>query len=96
MRPNAFTGFLKSACANVTGSQALGVVFTALPILTCSHGLRTASRVFDFRLRMFRRIRGHKFAGIETLDEFPRLKAWFDRIEPRAAVQAGFTIPKAQ
>lgn len=42
------------------------------------------------------RIRGHNFAGIESLDEFPRLKAWFDRIEARPAVQAGFTVPKIQ
>lgn len=42
------------------------------------------------------RIRGHKFAGIENLDEFPRLKAWFDRIEARPAVQAGLLVPKTQ
>ena len=45
---------------------------------------------------MYGRIRGHKFAGIENLDEFPRLKAWFDRIEARPAVQAGLAIPKTQ
>ena len=42
------------------------------------------------------RIRAHKFAGIESLDEFPRLKAWFDRIEARPAVQAGLVVPKVQ
>jgi len=42
------------------------------------------------------RIRGHKFSGLESLDEFPRLKAWFERIDARPAVQVGVTIPKTQ
>jgi len=45
-------------------------------------------------INVFPWIRGHQFAGIESLDEFPRLKAWFDRIEARPAVQVGLTIPK--
>ena len=40
------------------------------------------------------RIRGHKFSGPESLDEFPRLKAWFKRIDARPAVQVRVTIPK--
>jgi len=47
-------------------------------------------------LRDFYRIRSHQFAGLESIDEFPRLKAWFDRIEARPAVQVGVTIPKTQ
>jgi glutathione S-transferase len=40
------------------------------------------------------RIRGHELTGIETPDEFPLLKAWFDRIETRPAVSVGFAILK--
>ena len=42
------------------------------------------------------RIRGHKFSGLESLDEFPRLRAWVDRIDARPAVEVGVTIPKTQ
>ncbi|KAJ6508908.1 putative theta class glutathione s-transferase [Mycena sanguinolenta] len=36
----------------------------------------------------------HKFVGIESLDEeFPGVKAWFERIEAREAVKAGYTVP---
>lgn len=47
-------------------------------------------------INVFPWIRGHKFAGIESIDEFPRLKAWFDRIEARPTVQAGLAVPKSQ
>ena len=41
-----------------------------------------------------RRVRGHQFAGLGNPDEFPRLKAWFDKIVARPAVQIKLTIPK--
>ncbi|KAH7096434.1 glutathione S-transferase [Auriculariales sp. MPI-PUGE-AT-0066] len=33
------------------------------------------------------------WAGIPTLDEFPNLKAWFERVSARPAVQAGMNVP---
>jgi len=47
-------------------------------------------------INIFPWIRSHKFAAVESLDEFPRLKAWFDRVEARPAVQIGVSIPKTQ
>ncbi|KAI0370215.1 glutathione S-transferase C-terminal-like protein [Pilatotrama ljubarskyi] len=38
-------------------------------------------------------IRFHKIAGIETLDEWPRLKAWVERSVARPGFQAGITVP---
>jgi len=38
-------------------------------------------------------IAGHKFAGIETLDKWPNLKQWFERIADRPEVKAGFDVP---
>ncbi|KAJ7459770.1 glutathione S-transferase [Mycena latifolia] len=38
-------------------------------------------------------VAGHKFCGIESLDEWPNLKRWFDNIAARDAVKAGFAIP---
>ncbi|KIM33506.1 hypothetical protein M408DRAFT_155695 [Serendipita vermifera MAFF 305830] len=35
----------------------------------------------------------HAFAGIETLDEWPGVKAWIERISAREQVQAGVAIP---
>ncbi|KAH7910808.1 glutathione S-transferase [Hygrophoropsis aurantiaca] len=35
----------------------------------------------------------HKFAGIESLDEWPGLKAWFERVDARKGVQAGMIVP---
>jgi glutathione S-transferase len=51
---------------------------------------------FGIHLRMCGRIRGHKFTGIEFLDESSRLKAWLGRIKARPAVPAGFAIPKVK
>ncbi|KAJ6584834.1 glutathione S-transferase [Mycena capillaripes] len=36
---------------------------------------------------------GHKFVGVESLDEFPNVKKWIDRIAERDAVKAGYTVP---
>jgi len=33
-------------------------------------------------------IHTHMYAGIESLDEWPNIKAWLQRIEPRPAVKA--------
>ncbi|CDO74010.1 hypothetical protein BN946_scf185043.g59 [Trametes cinnabarina] len=38
-------------------------------------------------------IRYHKNAAIETLDEWPRLKDWFDRVVGRPQFQAGIDVP---
>jgi len=38
-------------------------------------------------------VRIHPFAGIESVDEFPNVKAWLDRIAARPAVQKGLTVP---
>ncbi len=39
--------------------------------------------------------RAHVWARVEV-DDLPNLKAWFDRIDARPAVQKALTIPKAQ
>ncbi|TFK40619.1 glutathione S-transferase [Crucibulum laeve] len=41
-------------------------------------------------------IAGHGFCGIENLDSWPALKAWFDRISERPQVQAGMQVPNLQ
>ncbi|KAG6855127.1 hypothetical protein C0991_006056 [Blastosporella zonata] len=41
------------------------------------------------------RVRGHTFAGIENLDEFPNVKAWLQRALDRPAVKRGFEVGKA-
>lgn len=38
-------------------------------------------------------VRSHNWAGV-SLDSFPKLKAWMDRIEERPAYQAGLKIPE--
>ncbi|KAM0791847.1 hypothetical protein ACM66B_004104 [Microbotryomycetes sp. NB124-2] len=38
-------------------------------------------------------VRAHNWAGV-SLDEFPKLKAWVDKIEQRPAFQAGLAIPE--
>ncbi|KAI0771924.1 glutathione S-transferase C-terminal-like protein [Trametes elegans] len=38
-------------------------------------------------------IRFHKIAGIESLDEWPRLKAWYDRSTSRPGFVAGTQVP---
>ncbi|KAJ7505406.1 glutathione S-transferase, partial [Mycena galericulata] len=38
-------------------------------------------------------VAGHKLCGVETLDEWPALKSWFDKIAARDATKAGYTIP---
>ncbi|CAB4380037.1 unnamed protein product [Rhizophagus irregularis] len=38
-------------------------------------------------------IRGHFFSGVESIDEFPNLKAWVERIDTRPATQKGLNVP---
>lgn len=38
-------------------------------------------------------VRSHDWAGV-SLDDFPQLKAWMDRIEERPAFKAGLKIPE--
>ncbi|KAJ7047438.1 glutathione S-transferase-like protein [Mycena alexandri] len=47
--------------------------------------------IADFNV--FPWVRRHKFAAVETLDEFPNVKAWVERLEARPAVQAGIKVP---
>jgi len=39
------------------------------------------------------RLNSHVFAGIESLDEWPGVKAWFERVKARPAVLAGLQVP---
>lgn len=39
-------------------------------------------------------VRCHPYAGIETLDPWPAVKAWVERIAARPSAQTGPTIPK--
>ncbi|KAI8978798.1 glutathione S-transferase C-terminal-like protein [Trametes punicea] len=38
-------------------------------------------------------VSGHGFCGIESLDEWPNVKAWVERVLERPAVQAGMQVP---
>ncbi|KAF9810541.1 hypothetical protein IEO21_06864 [Rhodonia placenta] len=38
-------------------------------------------------------VNGHAFCGIETLDEWPHVKAWIERNSERPAVKAGMAVP---
>ncbi|OAX43905.1 glutathione S-transferase [Rhizopogon vinicolor AM-OR11-026] len=38
-------------------------------------------------------VRLHKYAGVETLDAFPNLKGWLDRLLDREPVKAGLAVP---
>jgi len=38
-------------------------------------------------------VAGHKFVGLDSLDEYPGLKRWFDRIGARDGVKAGYAVP---
>jgi len=44
-------------------------------------------------INVFPWIRRHAIAGIESLDEWPKLKAWWARIDERPAVKAGVAVP---
>ncbi|KAJ7700019.1 glutathione S-transferase [Mycena rosella] len=39
-------------------------------------------------------VRIHTYAGIDSIDEFPNVKAWLERTLERPAVQAGIAVPK--
>ncbi|CDO68256.1 hypothetical protein BN946_scf184842.g19 [Trametes cinnabarina] len=38
-------------------------------------------------------VNAYSFAGIETLDEWPNVKAWIERLSERPAVKAGLQVP---
>ncbi|KAJ7645446.1 glutathione S-transferase [Mycena polygramma] len=38
-------------------------------------------------------VAGHKFVGVDSIDEFPGVKKWFDKLAARDATKAGFAIP---
>ncbi|KZT72651.1 glutathione S-transferase [Daedalea quercina L-15889] len=44
-------------------------------------------------INVFPWVRIHKWAMVESLDEFPNLKAWVERISARPTVQAGVAVP---
>ncbi|KAF9452488.1 glutathione S-transferase [Macrolepiota fuliginosa MF-IS2] len=46
-------------------------------------------------IKTFPWLRYHENAGIETLDEFPNVKAWLARAEARAASKTGLNVPPA-
>ncbi|EIW80938.1 glutathione S-transferase [Coniophora puteana RWD-64-598 SS2] len=37
--------------------------------------------------------KSYSFAGIESIDEFPNFKKWFDRMDAREGVKAGLAVP---
>jgi len=37
-------------------------------------------------------VRGHFFSGVESIDEFPNLKSWVERIDTRPATQKGLNV----
>ena len=39
------------------------------------------------------RIRIHAYSFVDTLDEWPNLKAWKERIAARSAAQKGIDVP---
>jgi len=55
----------------------------------CVQSILSVPRVSNTHFRL----NGHAFAGIESLDEWPGVKAWFERIKARTAVQAGLKVP---
>ncbi|KDQ62576.1 hypothetical protein JAAARDRAFT_122192 [Jaapia argillacea MUCL 33604] len=46
-------------------------------------------------INVFPWVRIHSFAGIESLDEWPGVKSWVERIEARPTVQEGLNVPPA-
>ncbi|RDB22563.1 Disulfide-bond oxidoreductase YfcG [Hypsizygus marmoreus] len=46
-------------------------------------------------IKAFPWVRIHKFAGVETLDEWPSVKAWVERNQARPAVEAGLAVGKS-
>ena len=36
----------------------------------------------------------HSYIGIESVDEWPGVKAWIDRVVARPGVQAGLQVPQ--
>ncbi|KAK4048971.1 Glutathione S-transferase 2 [Microbotryomycetes sp. JL221] len=39
-------------------------------------------------------VRMHAWCGVDSIEEFPRLKAWMEKIEARPAFQAGLQVPE--
>jgi len=44
-------------------------------------------------INVFPWVRRYEFAGIESVDEFPNLKAWIERVNSRETVKAGLAVP---
>ena len=83
----------------MTGSLVLGLVSSVLPISMSSQRQSIRLLFLVSAIGTYggcHRVHGHKFVGIESIDEFPRLKAWSDRIAARPAAQAGLAVPKTQ
>ncbi|KAJ6619508.1 glutathione S-transferase [Mycena sp. CBHHK59/15] len=38
-------------------------------------------------------VAGYKFCGVESLDAWPNMKVWFDKIADREATKAGYLVP---
>jgi len=55
----------------------------------CVRSIPSVPRVSNAHFRL----NSHTYAGIESLDEWPGVKAWFERIKARTAVQAGLNVP---
>ncbi|KAF7332181.1 Glutathione S-transferase C-terminal-like protein [Mycena kentingensis (nom. inval.)] len=47
--------------------------------------------IADFNVAPWIRI--HKYSGVESLDEWPNLKAWLERLSAREGFQAGIAVP---
>ncbi|KAJ9117530.1 hypothetical protein QFC22_004380 [Naganishia vaughanmartiniae] len=45
-------------------------------------------------INIFPWVRMHKWAGVESLDEFPNLSKWLNRIADRPAVKRGLDVPE--
>jgi hypothetical protein len=39
------------------------------------------------------RAAGHKFAGVESIDEWPNVKSWLEKLAALDTVKAGYAIP---
>ncbi|KAF7355255.1 Glutathione S-transferase [Mycena sanguinolenta] len=76
-RPRGSTAFSKSDSKSATGWPDLVAARFRSPTSMLRPG----------------EVRIHKYAGLETIDEFPKFKAWLARILDRPAVQAGIAVP---
>ncbi|KAJ7140246.1 hypothetical protein C8R43DRAFT_954967 [Mycena crocata] len=51
-----------------------------------------ASRISMLTLDVWR-VEVHKLLGVETLDKYPGLKAWFEKVAAREGTKAGYAVP---